>query len=140
MTPAPREKAKPRQDAIFPGQLLAANVRAARALRNMSQQDLAERMSVLGQQWSRPTVSQVERAARAVSVDELFGLAHALETDILVLLSAPEGFRVQIDTGLLTTLSPAAVKAMLSHDSPGRPSVHWKDNRLIRIATAQELG
>lgn len=133
MTPAPSQKPRPRADAIFPRQLLAANIRAGRALLDLSQQDLADRMSALGHQWSRPTVSQVERAARAVSVDELYGLAHALVMDILMLLSPPEGARLQLDTGLPKTLYAAAVKGMLTHDSPHRPHVSWKDNKPIRV-------
>lgn len=146
MTPAPTKDPKPRPGAIFPKQLLAANVRAGRALLNLSQQDLAERMSALNHQWSRPTVSQVERAARAVSVDELFGLAHALEVDILMLLSAPEGSRVDIDTGLPKNLYPAAIKGMLTHQDPHRPYLTWQDNKPIRVQfpatmpTAEDLG
>jgi len=145
MAPAPSKDPKPRPGAILPKQLLAANVRAGRALLDLSQQDLAERMSALGLQWSRPTVSQVERASRAVSIDELFGLAHALEVDILMLLSAPEGSRTVVDTGLPKTLQPAAVKGMLTHDSPHRPYVTWQENRPINVQspatmpTAQEV-
>jgi transcriptional regulator with XRE-family HTH domain len=135
VAPAPREKRQPRQGAIFPIQLLAANVRAGRALLKLSQQDLAERMSALDHQWSRPTVSQVERETRSVSVDELFGLAHALDTDILTLLSPHEGFRVTIDTGLPTCLSPAAVRGMLTHQRTDMPAFHWTDNEPIHVRT-----
>lgn len=133
MTPAPREKPKPGPGLIFPGQLLASNVRMGRAFLSLTQQDLADRMSALGHQWSRPTVSQVEREVRAVSVDELFGLAHSLETDILTLLSAHEGFRVQVGTGLPKALYPEAIRGMLTHDSPHRPNVTWKDNKPSRV-------
>jgi transcriptional regulator with XRE-family HTH domain len=133
MAPAAKKPRTPRERAVFPGQLLAANVRSARALLNLSQHDLAERMSALSHQWSRPTVGQVEHAARPVSVDELFGLAHALEVDILLLLSAPEGSRVGIDTGLPRTLYPAAIKGMLTHDSPHRPYLAWQDNKPVRV-------
>lgn len=131
MTPAPREKPKARGDAIFPSQLLAANIRATRALLNLSQQDLAARMSALGHQWSRPTVSQVERATRAVSVDELYGLAHALTTDILMLLSPPEAPRILLDTGLPHCLSAQTAKGMFTHNNPESPHFMWNSNELV---------
>jgi transcriptional regulator with XRE-family HTH domain len=129
MTPAAREKQEARSGGILPKQLLAANVRAGRALINLSQQDLAERMSALKHAWSRPTVSQVERAARAVSVDELYGLAHALRVDIRMLLSPPQGSDVQLDTGLPELMPAEAIRGILNHDSPWRPAVSWADNK-----------
>ncbi len=138
MTPAPRQKPKPRQGAVFPSQLLAANVRAARALLNLSQQDLADRMTALGHQWSRPTVSQVERAARAVSVDELYGLAHAFTVDVVSLLSTPNGPRVDLDTGLPKRLYPAAAQAMLRPDYPNWPEITWRDNKPARVEFATD--
>lgn len=58
-----------------PSDALAANLRAYRALRHMTQDELAARMKHLGHGWGRSTVSAVEGGGRNTSVDELFGLA-----------------------------------------------------------------
>lgn len=45
----------------------------------MNQSDLAERLEFLGHDWSRQTVSDIERSHRNVTLDELFALSMALE-------------------------------------------------------------
>jgi transcriptional regulator with XRE-family HTH domain len=62
----------------FLSDALAANVRDLRSLRRFSQDDLAERMRAVGHEWSRATVSTVERGQRNVTVDELATLALVL--------------------------------------------------------------
>ena len=57
------------------GMALAGNIRALRSLRRLSQDGVAERMRFLGHDWSRTTVSEVERHARKISADELIALA-----------------------------------------------------------------
>ena len=133
MAPARRPKHEPTEGALHPSQVLAANVRAARGLLNLSQQHLAERMSALGHTWSRPTVSQIERGERAVSVDELFGLSHALGVHIPLLLSPPQAPEVNVDTGLPHLLPTWAVRGMMRLESPFDPSITWENNTPIRI-------
>lgn len=58
-----------------PSVAVAANVRAYRLLQQMTQDALALRMTDLGHDWGRSTVSAVELNRRSVIVDELFGLA-----------------------------------------------------------------
>lgn len=70
----------------FPSQVLATNVRALRALREMRQEDLGRLMGQLGHNWSGGTVGFVERADRAVDVDELVALALALDATVVQLL------------------------------------------------------
>jgi transcriptional regulator with XRE-family HTH domain len=60
-------------------QALAANIRARRALLNLSQSDLADAMRELGHRWNRATVAAVEAGTRSVSTDELVGLALVLD-------------------------------------------------------------
>jgi transcriptional regulator with XRE-family HTH domain len=60
-------------------QALAANIRARRALLNLSQTQLADAMRGLGHRWNRATVAAVEGDARSVSTDELVGLALVLD-------------------------------------------------------------
>lgn len=86
-----------------PSEVLAANLRAYRLLRHLTQDELAAHMSHLGHGWGRSTVSAVEGRVRNVTVDELFGLALALGVAIGQLLD-PEGpdrsRRLSLDVGL----------------------------------------
>jgi len=70
----------------LPSQVLAQNVRLIRRVLDLSQADLAERMANLGHGWARQTVSEVERSRRGVSVDELLGLALAMQTSASALI------------------------------------------------------
>jgi transcriptional regulator with XRE-family HTH domain len=71
------------------GQILAANVRAARARSGLTQQSLAKRMRQLGTRWHFQTVGAVERGERPVSAYELPALAMALGTTSEVLMLPP---------------------------------------------------
>jgi transcriptional regulator with XRE-family HTH domain len=70
----------------YPSEAVAENIRSYRAVRRLSQEELAERMNVLGHGWYHQTVGEVERGNRAVTVDELIGLALALEVTVGELL------------------------------------------------------
>ena len=86
-----------------PSDALAANVRAYRLLRHLTQDGLAAEMTALSHGWGRSTVSAVEGRTRNVTVDELFGLALCLGVSIGQLLD-PEGpdrsRRLSLDVGL----------------------------------------
>jgi transcriptional regulator with XRE-family HTH domain len=86
-----------------PSDALAANLRAYRLLRHLTQDELASRMTHLDHGWGRSTVSAVESRSRNVTVDELFGLALSLGATIGQLLD-PEGpdrsRRLSLDVGL----------------------------------------
>jgi transcriptional regulator with XRE-family HTH domain len=88
-----------------PSDALAANVRAYRLLRHLTQDGLAAQMTSLCHGWGRSTVSAVESRTRNVTVDELFGLALCLGVSIGQLLD-PEGpdrsRRLSLDIGLRT--------------------------------------
>jgi transcriptional regulator with XRE-family HTH domain len=62
-------------------QLVAENVRAARARRRLRQEDLADEMG-----WSRPTVSALEAGTRRVTVADAAALCIALGIDLRELL------------------------------------------------------
>jgi transcriptional regulator with XRE-family HTH domain len=86
-----------------PSDALAANLRAYRLLRRLTQDELATRMTHLGHGWGRSTVSAVEGRARNVTVDELFGLALCLGATIgqLVDPGGPDrSRRLSLDVGL----------------------------------------
>lgn len=72
----------PAKGEVRPSDALAANVRAYRLLRHMTQEDLAARMTHLCHGWGRSTVSAAEGRGRNISVDELFGLAASFGVSI----------------------------------------------------------
>jgi transcriptional regulator with XRE-family HTH domain len=89
-----------------PSVALAANVRAYRVLQHMTQYDLALRMTDLGHDWGRSTVSAVERKSRNVITDELFGLALSFGATIGGLLdpTGPDHSRnLSFDVGLVSS-------------------------------------
>lgn len=78
----------PLPDSLYPSQILGARVAEIRGAKRLSQQEIADRLEVLGHpSWHRQTVSQVERAERNVTVDELVSLALALEVAVVTLFS-----------------------------------------------------
>ena len=70
-------------------EVLAANIRAERARRNLDQAIVVERMRALGfTAWHRQTLGKVERGERQVMALEIFGLAMAMEITIPSLMTA----------------------------------------------------
>ena len=65
---------------------VAENVRRRRLALGLKQSDLAQRMRHLGHRWSDGVVGFIERSDRKIMVDELLGLAIALECSIRDLL------------------------------------------------------
>jgi transcriptional regulator with XRE-family HTH domain len=64
-------------------EILAANLRAARARKGLGQESLAARMRALGMtQWIRQTVAASEKGKRRITAEEVFKLALALQTSI----------------------------------------------------------
>ena len=88
-----------------PSVALAKNVAAYRALRRITQAELAARMTILGHTMGRSAVSAIEVKGRNVTVDELFGLAMSMGVTIGQLLD-PTGpdrsRRLALDVGLKT--------------------------------------
>jgi hypothetical protein len=71
------------------GDVLARNIRGARARLGIGQESAAARMRALGHHgWIRQTVSSTEKATRRVTAHEVFCLALALETSISALTTA----------------------------------------------------
>lgn len=94
-----REGEGPRRPSV----VLAENLRAYRVLRHITQDELAARMSGLGHQMSRSTISAIESLCRSVTVDELLGFVICIGVTIGQLLDAtgPEHSRPHgLDVGL----------------------------------------
>lgn len=70
------------------GEILARNIRAARARIGIGQENVAVRMRALGYDaWVRQTVSKSERGDRRMLAEEVFALAYALQTTIAALMA-----------------------------------------------------
>jgi len=70
--------------------LIAANIRAYRARRAMSQREVADAMHAAGHySWRGQVMSTVERGERRVSADEILALARVLNTFPVHLISEP---------------------------------------------------
>jgi transcriptional regulator with XRE-family HTH domain len=71
-------------------ELIAANIRAYRARRAMSQREVADAMRAAGHyKWRYQTMSVIERGERRVTADEILGLARVLDTFPVHLISEP---------------------------------------------------
>ena len=86
-----------------PSVVLVENLSAYRVLRRMTQEELAARMTELGHEMTRSTVSAIEGLDRNVSVDEMFSLAICVGVTVGRLLdpTGPDHSRsVGLDVGL----------------------------------------
>ena len=102
-----------------PSVALVENVASYRALRRMTQDELAARMTRLGHDMSRSTVSAIEARNRNVNVDELFGFALVLGVTVGQLLdpTGPDhGRQLSLDVGLTSEEgAPRPIAPWLSH-------------------------
>lgn len=69
-----------------PERLIAAQLRAIRKRRGLSQEGLADRLALLGVVKHQTVIAKIEARARGVAVDELVALAVALNVTPLALL------------------------------------------------------
>lgn len=86
-----------------PSAALARNLGAYRGLRHVTQDELAGRMTGLGHDMSRSTISAIESSGRSVTIDEMFGFAISLGVTIGQLLdpTGPDHSRAdRVDVGL----------------------------------------
>lgn len=129
-----------------PSDALAENVAAYRALRRITQGDLAARMTLLGHRMGRSTVSAIEGKHRGVNVDELFGLAISVGVTVGQLLdpTGPDHSRaLSFDVGLKTDEGdPRPVAPRLSRlwaASRVVTQVPPSDGRGVEFEAADEL-
>jgi transcriptional regulator with XRE-family HTH domain len=113
--------------------LLARNVRATRAAREIGQQELAARMRALGfTAWLHQTVHAVERGKRRLVAEELLALALALETTVNNLqLPDPDDEPVALPSGD-EMAAASVVRVILSGGmSHGIRPVTWEDDKPV---------
>jgi transcriptional regulator with XRE-family HTH domain len=72
---------------------VVVNITRARTKLRLSQKSLGSRMKALGFSWRQQIVNAVETGERRLQLDELLGLALALETTLQELLSPSESDR-----------------------------------------------
>lgn len=107
-------------------EVLAKNMRAARARLGLEQEPLAARMRALGfSAWRRQTVASAEKNTRRLTAEEVLGLAVALETRITALLEP-----VQSDDPIALP-SGAEMRFETMHELIWGGSIHgvqWNDD------------
>jgi len=104
---------KPQKSQAKPlGDVLADRVRYFRDIRRWTQDELAEQMSLLGFNWNRVTVAEVEGKGRGrrVTIEELVALAMTFGTGVTHLL-APDSGETRIAEKL--SLTPAEMRAAM---------------------------
>jgi transcriptional regulator with XRE-family HTH domain len=94
-------------------EIVTRNIKALRVTRNMRQRQVASRMKTLGHNWSAQTVSDVERQARGLTVEELVALAAALVVTVPDIID-PAGVYAQEEQAL--RLWPRSIPAQVASD------------------------
>lgn len=111
-------------DVLSYDEIVAANVRAVRALRRLDQAEIVKRMRALGfTSWHRQTLGKVERGERRLlGPEEILGLAKAMETSIWALMSPPEDSgEVKFPSGARISARSVALSVLAHNDR----SVTW---------------
>lgn len=78
---------------------VAANIRRIRKARGLSTYKLADRLTKVGRPIAPSAISKVERCERQVTVDDLAGLAAALDVQMAQLLLPPSELEIEIRIG-----------------------------------------
>jgi 8-oxo-dGTP diphosphatase len=122
--------------------LLARNLRAARAAANLSQADAGERMRALGfRSWLGQTVSASERGKRRVTAEEIIGLCAALECPPGALLLPVRGSAdIELPAGQLVRLGRDAHEITLptGRRPDGTPLPHAWDGNVPNLISAKQ--
>jgi transcriptional regulator with XRE-family HTH domain len=112
------------------GNVVGRNISAARGRLQASQTSLAKRMRGLGfRAWQQQTVANVEKGKRRVTVEELVGLALALDVTMRQLLE-PQPIDKQIELQGGDPYDERTVRLLVAEVN-GRP-IWWKDDVPVR--------
>jgi len=101
--------------------VIGCNIARIRKRRGLTVRDLAPRLKDLGLSLSASGVSDVERADRKVSADELLIFAIALNTSIIDLLTPPDGKLLKVADGI-DALPVAWLESWLAGEKPWPPA------------------
>lgn len=116
--------------------VVTRNIAALRVRLDLHQKDLAERMKDLGYRWRQQTVADIENDKRRVTVGELLGLAHALETDVPSLLLPPRNYLVTLPSGL--EIDSGKVEMLILGYRRG--PVRWEGRAGVPHSTDEQAG
>lgn len=93
-----------------PEETVAANIRTRRATLNLTQADLSERVTATGHDLGDQSVWALENGRRRIRIDDLYAIAHALNTTPAALLTdgstvepdaqPPRAYLVRLDGGI----------------------------------------
>jgi transcriptional regulator with XRE-family HTH domain len=124
MTPPSRQ---PRDATTYVAEL-AANIRAERSRRGLSQKSLAARMRELGFAWSPQLVAKLEAGNRPLLAGELLGLCLCLNCSMPALIAASED-----DHQIELTPDIAVTSAVVRDLAEGtyRRAIRWNDDDTI---------
>jgi transcriptional regulator with XRE-family HTH domain len=116
-------------DSTSYGAVISGNIVALRARARMKQSSLAARMRALGHPWYPQTVGEIENGRRRVTAEEILGLALALGTTAINLLTpGPDDPLVQLLSGDELPAS-SVIRVIISGGmSPGLRPVVWSDD------------
>ncbi len=106
--------------------VLGDNIELTRRARGLTVRELADRVKELGLPLSASGISDVENAARKVSVDELLIFAIALNTSVIDLLTPADGSALTVAAGV-DPLPPSWLEKWLSGMTPWPPDQANKD-------------
>jgi transcriptional regulator with XRE-family HTH domain len=107
-----------------PHDVAIERIRQLRKRHAFTQQDLADRLNLLGAQTDRAAVAKVELGKRGLSLNELFQYAMALDVAPVHLVSPPDSDE-PISLGPNMTVSPDEMRAWVKGDHP----LAWQDVR-----------
>jgi transcriptional regulator with XRE-family HTH domain len=125
------------------GDLIARNIRAVRARRQLDLRNVEARMRALGfEKWHRGIMGKIERGERRLLAEELLALAYALETSIEALVAPALDERGYIQLGGLVHMEHVASRLRNVSDGAirwnGDEPVFMVDNAGFRGATGEE--
>lgn len=117
------------------GNVVRENLARRRAELGLTAQAVSDRTAAAPRPLGRSAVSELERGARRVDVDDLVTLAVALETSPSELLTSPTaGEKVDLDQGELSLL-PSQVRRWLADGGDVRTVAHPDDESEAELAT-----
>jgi transcriptional regulator with XRE-family HTH domain len=114
--------------------ILGRNISGERGRLQLRQTAVAERMSNLGfGDWRQQTVANIEKGKRRLTVEELLGLAEALETTLARLLAATDGFPfVELPSESTHQMPTAEINRLADGGRGGVGVIRWDGNALAR--------
>jgi transcriptional regulator with XRE-family HTH domain len=121
----------PPADYAYKSRTLGRNISAERGRQQLSQTAVAARMRERGfRDWHQQTVASVEKGTRRLTVEEVFGLALALESTVPALLTPHSGREdpwIELPSGSERYLPSLTVINLVNGKNDG--TISWYGNK-----------